>query len=126
MQAISHALGFQLVERVNKVGYALLDLHIFSNLFHSQGQNMGTSNYHVGEWNSWESLVAPEIPSFHNIIQVGLGWSPKLSKMVCFGWDPEGAHGWGWALVKCTNSSVQGVIDCGRNQDKMDINDKVN
>ena len=59
-------MGFQLVERIKKVGHALIDLQRVSNSSSPRGLNTGTANLHLHDQNIWKSVFEAN---------TNLGWS---------------------------------------------------
>ena len=77
-------MGFQLVERIKKVGHALIDLQRVSNFSSSMGLNAGTVNLQPHDQNIWKLVFEAN---------TDLGWSnDTLDTCSSWGHHPSG-HG---------------------------------
>ena len=56
LQFAPRLIGFQLVERIKKVGHAMIDLQRVSNLSNSMGFNLVTVNLQSHDQNIWDSV----------------------------------------------------------------------
>ena len=79
LQADLQTLGFQMEERVRKVGHALIDLQRVSNLSTSMGLTKGNINLQLHDQHVWKSVFETN---------ANLGWSQNTSD-TCSGWGPH-------------------------------------
>ena len=132
LQVMARALGYQLEERIKKMGYALIDLQRFSNALGSQDNQLVSripQNSWAGDWNVWSSLPSSKLQSSCDANQVGSRWHPTMhvEEEKCAGWDcvkPQSVCGLGRDLDVWKNSNVQSKTEHGHSKEKMKINSK--